>query len=384
MIYKDIILKNILSKIQNGTLEVKFPNGKTSIFGKTEPKISVIINNKKAISSILSEGDIGFGRSYIEGWLECDDIALLLDVVTSNLAYIEQTLYGNKFYNFIYKIYDFFHRNTIKHSKKNIEYHYDLGNDFYFKWLDETKSYSSALFLQNDETPEQAQKNKYQNIIKYLPQNADNILEIGCGWGGFMQEMLNFKPDIKIKGLTLSNEQFHFVAEKFSNNKSIQPAIQDYRLEEGKYDAIVSIEMFEAVGREYWKTYMQKVYDCLEPNGVSVIQTITIEASVFEKYIDTSDFIRHFIFPGGLLPTKEIFVNIAKECGFQVVAMQNFGDSYKATLLQWLEKFESIQEDVMKLGFDKKFIQKWKFYLAYCAAGFNSKRTDVFQFVLKK
>lgn len=383
MIYKTKILKSILSKIEYGTLHVTFPNGKTSIFGKGEPKATLVIYNKKAISAMLSEGDIGFGRGYIENWWTCDDIITLLDILVLNISHIENAIYGNKFYNFIYKIYDFLHRNTIAHSKKNIEYHYDLGNDFYFKWLDETKTYSSALFYGNERLGE-AQRNKYQNIIKYLPDNTQNILEIGCGWGGFMQEILKNKSDINIKGLTLSNEQFTFVKEKFVNNHNIQPVIQDYRDEQGQYDAIVSIEMFEAVGREYWKTYMQKVYDCLNPNGVAVIQTITIDKSVFEKYIHTSDFIRHFIFPGGILPTKEIFQSLAKNCGFEVVASQNFGDCYKKTLLEWIKDFDSVRNEILTLGFDEKFIRKWRFYLAYCAAGFSSKRTDVFQFVLKK
>jgi cyclopropane-fatty-acyl-phospholipid synthase len=383
MITKTQILKKILSKIEYGTLQIQFPSGKTSIFGKTQPKATLNIHNKKAISAILSEGDIGFGRGYIENCWSCDDIVTLLDIIVRNISHFEKAIYGKRFYNFIYRIYDFLHRNTIAHSKKNIEYHYDLGNNFYFKWLDETKSYSSALFFGN-ETLEDAQKNKYRNIIKYLPNDVQNILEIGCGWGGFMQEMLEYKPDIKIKGLTLSNEQFIYVQEKFTANHNIKAVIQDYRDENSKHDAVVSIEMFEAVGMEYWKTYMKKVYDCLKSGGVAVIQTITIDESVFEKYTKTSDFIRHFIFPGGALPTKEIFQNIAKECGFEIIAMQNFGDCYKRTLLKWLKNFDSVKNDILSIGFDEKFTHKWRFYLAYCAAGFGLKRTDVYQFVLRR
>lgn len=383
MITKLQIFKSILSNIKYGTIKVQFPDKKTLSFGTTEPQSFLIINHTKAISAILSEGDIGFGRGYIENWWECNDVYNLLNIIVQNIHHIEKAIYGNKIYNIIYKIYNFLHRNTISHSKKNIEYHYDLGNDFYFKWLDVTKSYSSALFIEG-ESLEEAQRNKYQNIIKYLPKDTQNILEIGCGWGGFMQEMLHQNPQIKIKGLTLSNEQLHFVREKFLNNPNICPVIQDYREEKAEYDAVVSIEMFEAVGREYWKTYMQKIYDSLKHNGVAVIQTITIDEHAFEKYIHTSDFIRHFIFPGGILPTKEIFENLAKECGFEVIAMQNFGSSYTKTLLMWLEKFDNIKSEIFSLGFDAKFIRKWRFYLTYCAAGFHSKRTDVFQFVLKK
>jgi cyclopropane-fatty-acyl-phospholipid synthase len=383
MITKKTIIKKILSKISQGSINVQFPDGEHAKFGNGKPFVNVSIKSNKAIAEMLSQGDIGFGRGYIEGWWECDNLAAMMDIMTQNITHIEKTIYGNKFYNFVYKIYDFFKRNTPTNSKKNIEYHYDLGNNFYFKWLDETKSYSSALF-KGEESLKEAQQNKYRNIIKHLPKNTETILEIGCGWGGFIQEMINTKSDIKIKGLTLSSEQFTYVAEKFANNQNIQPTIQDYRNETSQYNAIVSIEMFEAVGMEYWKTYMQKAYDCLKPNGIAIIQTITIENSAFEKYIKTSDFIRHFIFPGGILPTPEIFQKIAQECGLEVIELENFGNCYRRTLLIWLEKFNAIKEEILALGFDEKFIRKWQMYLAYCAAGFGSGRTDVYQFVLRK
>lgn len=382
MITKLTILKKIFSSIESGTIILTFPDGTSQTYGYGRPSASFVIKNKKAISALISEGDIGFGRGYIENWWETDNLMNLLDVLIANIKHIENAIYGNRLYNTIYKIYDFLHKNTLGNSKKNIEYHYDLGNDFYFKWLDETKSYSSALFF-SEESLEKAQKAKYANIIKHI-LDAKNILEIGCGWGGFMQEMLNHNPDVKIKGLTLSNEQFAYVQEKFAGNQRIDPVIQDYRLESGMYDAIVSIEMFEAVGREYWKTYMQKIHDCLYSGGVAVIQTITINQEVFEKYVHTSDFIRHFIFPGGVLPTAEIFQNLAKDCGFEVIKSENFGQSYRKTLLLWLDKFDDVKEKIFALGFDEKFVRKWRMYLAYCASGFGFERTDVYQFVLRK
>ena len=383
MINKAKILKNILSHIQFGQIEVTFPDGESQTFGRDENlSASLQIHSQKAISEMLSQGDIGFGRGYIEKWWQCDDIVSLLDIVSINAQHFEKAVYGNRLFSAFYKIYDFLKRNTIANSKKNIEYHYDLGNEFYFKWLDSTRTYSSALFRGN-ENLEEGQVEKYRNIIKYIP-NAKKILEIGCGWGGFMGEMVKENANIEIKGLTLSREQHAFVSEKFAGNNKIQPIIQDYRNEKDKYDAVVSIEMFEAVGMEYWETYMQKIADSLNQNGVAVIQTITIDASVFEKYTKTSDFIRHFIFPGGMLPTKEIFESIAQKFGFEVMASENFGMSYRQTLLTWLENFDKISHELSPLGFDEKFIRKWRFYLAYCAAGFNAKRTDVVQFVLRK
>ena len=384
MINTTYFLKKLLNKIQYGEIEVKFQNGAIQKFGNdTALKARLEICNKKAITSVIHEGDIGFGRGYIEGWWKCDDLVSLLIILTRNIHTIEVVLYGNKFYNFVYRIFDFFKRNTIRNSKKNIEYHYDLGNDFYFKWLDETKTYSSALYSGN-ETLKEAQKAKYHNIIKYFPQNVLTVLEIGCGWGDFIQEITQQNTNIKIKGLTLSNEQFAYVSTKFADNSNIVPVIQDYRHENNKYDAIVSIEMFEAVGMEYWKTYFQKIYDCLNQNGIAVIQTITIDESVFEKYTHTSDFIRHFIFPGGILPTKTIFEELANECGFNIIAYTNFGMSYYKTLIEWLKKFDEVKEEIRYLNFSEEFLRKWRFYLAYCAAGFYSKRTDVFQFVLQK
>ena len=385
MISRKKIFIKALSNIKQGRLVLIMPNGERFCFGKAQKPSAVMeILDSRAVSHVISEGDIGFGRGYIEKWWKTDSIVNLLDVLTLNAGNIEKAIYGNWFYNFIYKIYDFFKRNTVTHSKKNIEYHYDLGNDFYFLWLDKaTKTYSSALFNGSDDL-EVAQKNKYENIIKYIPKGAESVLEIGFGWGGFMQEMVKVYPEIKIKGLTLSNEQFAYVCKKFAKNSNIEPKIQDYRHENGKYDAVVSIEMFEAVGREFWKTYLEKVCNVLNTGGIAVIQTITILSHAFEKYTKTSDFIRHFIFPGGMLSTAEIFESLAKECGFEVVQAQNFGLCYQKTLLKWLKTFDAQKESVLNLGFDEKFIRKWRLYLAYCASGFGCGRTDVFQFVLKK
>ena len=384
MINTTYFLKKLLNKIQHGEIEIKFPNGTTQKFGNNPTlKATLEICNQKAITSTIHEGDIGFGRGYIEGWWKTNDLISLLIILTQNIQSIQNILYGNKLYNFTYRILDLLKRNTIKNSKKNIEYHYDLGNNFYFKWLDTTKTYSSALY-NNNETLEEAQKTKYLSIIKHLPQNTSTILEIGCGWGGFIQEITQHNTNIKIKGLTLSNEQFSYVEKKFTNNPNIDVKLQDYRHETNQYDAIISIEMFEAVGTEYWPTYFQQVHNCLNQNGIAVIQTITIDESVFEKYTHTSDFIRHFIFPGGILPTKTIFEKLANEHGFNIISHTNFGTSYYKTLIEWLQKFNKTKEEIKSLNFSEEFFRKWQFYLAYCAASFYSKRTDVFQFVLQK
>jgi cyclopropane-fatty-acyl-phospholipid synthase len=268
-----------------------------------------------------------------------------------------------------------FRKNTYNGSKKNIQYHYDLGNDFYQLWLDETMTYSSALFDGENVNLSAAQKNKYQRILSKL-NDKKNILEIGCGWGGFAKEAV--LQGYNVTGLTLSKEQ-----KKYADNlglKNFTIKLQDYRKEKIKYDNIVSIEMFEAVGRQYWDTYFKTIKNCLNKDGKAIIQTITIDDEVALGYKKRVDFIQKHIFPGGVLPSKSEFINLAKANDLKVVEAFDFGGDYQKTLINWLDNFNKVKEKVINLGFDEKFIRKWQFYLAYCAAGFGAKRTSVMQF----
>lgn len=241
-------------------------------------------------------------------------------------------------------------------------------------------SYSSGIFY-GDESLIESQKNKYKRILDQLNKDGTNILEIGCGWGGFINIASNKNYDIK--GLTLSHQQKDY-SENLIKSKKLNAhiALQDYRHEKGKFDNIVSIEMFEAVGKKYWDNYFSQIKKCLNINGRAVIQTIIIEDEFFKKYSKTSDYIREYIFPGGFLPTPNIFQKLAQKHGLQIIDEFRFADSYAKTLLKWLENFNKENKKIIALGYDQEFIKKWQFYLAYCAAGFKSKRTDVIQYTL--
>jgi cyclopropane-fatty-acyl-phospholipid synthase len=270
--------------------------------------------------------------------------------------------------------------NNLKGSKKNISHHYDLGNDFYSLWLDPSMTYSSGIF-QNCDSLDESQKQKYQRIINQLNPTGRQVLEIGCGWGGFMEE--GSKSGLDVLGLTLSQEQLHFSQNRMrKQNFKSQAVLKDYRHEAGKFDNIVSIEMFEAVGKEYWNSYFSQIKSCLKDSGKAVVQTITIDEDAYHKYEKTSDFIREFIFPGGFLPTKSEFEKIAQDNNLQVADKFEFGQCYDKTLAIWLKNFDAAKEKIIYLGFDESFIRKWRFYLAYCMAGFRGQRIDVVQYSL--
>lgn len=371
-----------LEKAKYGYLIIDTPCGNEIDIGDKNSEIhaDIKINDWALLDLVLSKGDIGFGEGYIKGLFTTNNIANLLLFISLNQKELEPLFHSNILYSALFGIKNLFKKNSVKGSKKNIEYHYDLGNNFYSLWLDETMSYSSGIFCEKD-CLLTSQSNKYQRILNQINQSGSQILEIGCGWGGFINEAHNKGYDVK--GLTLSNQQ-KLYSEKLikDNNINSQIALQDYRQEKGKFDNIVSIEMFEAVGRKYWDDYFNKIKECLNKDGRAVIQTITIGDEFYKKYLKTSDYIREYIFPGGFLPSPSIFNKLAKKHGLYVVDEFKFGKSYAKTLLKWLDNFDIAQNKILNLGYNQEFIRKWQFYLAYCAAGFNSKRTDVIQYSL--
>ena len=372
-----------LKKAKNGHLLIKMPNGEEIEIGtkNLKPQADIEVHNLALIDLILLKGDIGFGEAYVKKFFTTSNIHDLLLFILSNQEEFEPLFHSNILYSAIFKIKNLFKKNSLKGSKKNIEFHYDMGNDFYSLWLDETMSYSSGIFY-GDETLSESQKNKYQRILDQIDQENSRILEIGCGWGGFIEEAS--KKGHKVKGLTLSNEQKSY-ADQLIKDRNLDSyiALQDYRLEHEKFDNIVSIEMFEAVGKEYWDGYFAKVKECLKKDGKAVIQTIVIGDEFYKKYLKTSDYIREYIFPGGLLPSPQIFKDLVKKNGLCVADEFSFAESYSKTLVKWLDNFNSKKSEILKLGYDDQFIRKWRFYLAYCSAGFLSKRTNVIQYTLK-
>jgi cyclopropane-fatty-acyl-phospholipid synthase len=266
--------------------------------------------------------------------------------------------------------------NSLKGSKKNIHAHYDLGNEFYKLWLDPTMTYSAAIYKDQNETLEQAQHNKYDRIVDCLDQKSGSLLEVGCGWGGFAERAQD-KGDFGIKGITLSEEQHDYARDRLGQKADI--VLEDYRHQNGKFDNLVSIEMFEAVGERYWPTYFNKIGDLLSKNGKAVIQTITMNEHDFPRYRRGGDFIRSYIFPGGMLPSPSRFREEAEKVGLKAGNEFYFGQDYATTLEHWLKDFEAKRDEVKALGFDDGFIRLWRFYLAACVAGFRTGRTDVMQ-----
>lgn len=378
---KDNLLKKF-EQLENGFLEIKLPNKKNLQFGNpnSEIKADIEIRDMRLIDLVIAKGDIGLGQGYIESMFESSDLASLLYFFTINQKQVENLFYGKRLFSIFFSLKNMLRYNNLKGSKKNISHHYDLGNDFYSLWLDPSMTYSSGIF-QNCDSLDESQKQKYQRIINQLNPTGRQVLEIGCGWGGFMEE--GSKSGLDVLGLTLSQEQLHFSQNRMrKQNFKSQAVLKDYRHEAGKFDNIVSIEMFEAVGKEYWNSYFSQIKSCLKDSGKAVVQTITIDEDAYHKYEKTSDFIREFIFPGGFLPTKSEFEKIAQDNNLQVADKFEFGQCYDKTLATWLKNFDAAKEKIIYLGFDESFIRKWRFYLAYCMAGFRGQRIDVVQYSL--
>jgi len=379
------ILWHALERINSGSLDLTLPNGNKMRFESPNKEIvaDIQIKNWFVFDAILSGGDIALGETYMEGFWQTSDLPSLLSFLAVNSEILEKFFHANKISLFIFSLQNIFRKNSKIGSKRNIKYHYDLGNDFYKLWLDETMTYSSALYDNNDFTLKEAQENKYNRILSKI--NYGNILEIGCGWGGFAQKAAIRGNNINC--LTVSKEQAQFVRKNIKSlelNNNVSINLRDYRDEKGKYDSIVSIEMFEAVGKQYWSKYFQSIFNCLENKGTALIQTITISDNIYKDYKNRFDFIQKHIFPGGFLPSKEAFINSANKENLNIIDQFSFGKDYQKTLLLWLKNFDKKKSTILAMGFSEEFIRKWRFYLAYCAAGFASARTDVVQFSLVK
>jgi cyclopropane-fatty-acyl-phospholipid synthase len=266
-------------------------------------------------------------------------------------------------------------RNSLKGSKRNIESHYDVGNDFYALWLDKSMTYSSALFGDKTKSLEAAQGNKYERILGRIAKSGQSILEIGCGWGGFAERAIAYGH--KVTGLTVSPSQYRFAAERVKGAADI--LLEDYRKVRGRFDAIVSIEMFEAVGEQYWPQYFRAVADRLKRGGRALIQTITVRDDLFADYRLRSDFIRHYVFPGGMLPSLQRFREEAERAGLKVVDQFAFGQDYAQTLRQWSQRMAERTPEIKAMGHDDRFLRNWQYYLNICAASFQVGRTDVVQ-----
>lgn len=367
-----------LDRLETGTLQLVTPDGKTRVFEGRNPgaDANIEVRDWKVLTNMLRKGDIGLADDYRSGMWDTTDLQSLLSLGLENKKALDRFVLGSSLFRKLSSLSYLLKLNTLKGSRKNIHAHYDLGNDFYSLWLDPSMTYSAALYKDQNESLEQAQHNKYDRIIDELGKNSGSVLEVGCGWGGFAERAIG-RGDFDVKGITLSEEQHAYATKRVNGNANI--ALEDYRHQEKKFDNIVSIEMFEAVGEQYWNTYFTKLKELLNDQGKAVIQTITMNEKDFPRYRRGGDFIRSFIFPGGMLPSPSRFKEEAAKAGLKTSNEFFFGQDYATTLQQWLDTFETKRDEVKALGFDDGFIRLWRFYLAACIAGFQTERTNVMQ-----
>ncbi|MCX7305984.1 MAG: cyclopropane-fatty-acyl-phospholipid synthase [Hyphomicrobiales bacterium] len=379
-------LSRVIPPISAGRLLVELPSG-----GSIEragalpgPDVVVSIHRWRALARLAASGEAGFASSYLDGDWSTADLARLFDLVIVNEA--ELQLESNFIARMFARLRHGSRRNTRKGSRRNIAEHYDLGNDFYRPWLDESMTYSAALF-DGVETLEDAQRNKIDRVADLLDlKGGEQVLEIGCGWGALAENLVR-KNMCTLTGLTLSEEQYAYATERLRQEIAAGKAeirLQDYRDAGGVFDRIVSIEMFEAVGEAYWTTYFDTLKRRLAEGGTAVLQVITIAEERFHNYRRTPDFIQRYIFPGGMLPTKTHMHELAAAAGLRVTAQFSFGEGYSKTLSEWRTRFRAAWPRLEPLGFDDRFRRMWDYYLAYCDVGFRAGATDVTLFQMQK
>ncbi|WP_394787456.1 class I SAM-dependent methyltransferase [Rhodoferax sp.] len=382
----------LLRRLHTGTLDVQLPDGGQLHFGSSapgQPHAALRLHNWKMCAAVLRSGDIGFAETFIAGDWAASDLTALLALFNANREAMESAVYGTWWGSLLHRAKHLFNRNSRAGSKRNIHAHYDLGNPFYRLWLDETMTYSSAWFNgDRQQSTASAQHAKmHRALAECQVQPGDRVLEIGCGWGGLAEcAVRDFKA--RLTGITLSAEQLAYGQQRLARaGLGSQAALrfQDYRdIADGPFDAIVSIEMFEAVGREYWASYFKTLHDQLKPGGRACVQSITIADALFERYVTSTDFIQQYIFPGGLLPSPSAFRAEAAKAGLVVERELAFGPDYAETLRRWRQDFLHQDTQVRGLGFDTRFMRTWEFYLAYCEAAFDTGSTDVMQFTLRR
>ena len=385
------VLFNSLEQIKIGSLEIDLPNqmGKKIFRGsETGPNAHIAFKTINAIKNVIQYGDIGFGKDYINGNWETDCLKTLLLFSCRNDQYLKNNLYsGQIILTFFYRCLQYLRRNSIRGSLKNIQYHYDnFSNDFYSLWLDHGMNYSSGMstLTSSAQSLESLQANKNSAILKYL-NDPKNILEIGCGWGAFME--LAATQEINVRGISLSRQQLLYANNRLNQAKLSRYAqgfFCDYREEKGIYDNVVSIEMMEHVGIENWDVYLKKIRDSLSMGGRAVVQTSIIHDEIYDSYIKSSDFIRTFIFPGGLLPADKKIKEIVNNIGFNIDQSLLLGNDAALTMTLWLEKFKNSKSQVKLLGYNDQFIRMWEFYLSYCLSAYMTGRINVGQYILTK
>jgi cyclopropane-fatty-acyl-phospholipid synthase len=369
--------RKAIGALEYGSLEFIAPNGEvTHCRGANPgPAARFHIHEWDVLRRIMARGDIGLGEEYIAGSWDTDSVENLVSLFLLNLDHFDNFSDGNLINRLGFVIHNaLVRRNSISGSARNIKDHYDVGNDFYSLWLDQSMTYSSALYNGTADLY-RAQQNKYERILSKFDKPNSSVLEIGCGWGGFAERAAADKHNVT--GLTISPSQHRFATTRLNGAADIK--LEDYRRSTGSFDNIVSIEMFEAVGEHYWPAYFACVAQRLKRGGRAVIQTITIQDELFAGYRTRSDFIRHYVFPGGMLPSLARFREEAEKAGLKFAGAFGFGKDYARTLREWLVRMQGAESQIRALGHDQQFLRNWEFYLGICAATFEVARTDVVQ-----
>lgn len=379
----------ILSRLPRGRLDMTLPDGRTLRFHGREPGIEaeLIVHDPKFVRAVLSKGDIGFAEVFMDGLVDTPDLATLLQYFNDNWEAAGRLALGNTIARFYANLQHMLHANSKKGSRRNILAHYDLGNEFYTEWLDRTMTYSSALYSSSGQSLEDAQLAKYHSIARNLALKAgDHVLEIGSGWGGFA-EVAARDYGARVTSITISDAQLAYATRRMKEaglDGQVEILARDYRDVTGRFDAVASIEMFEAVGEEYWASYFLKIAEVLKPGGRAALQIITIDDKYFDEYRRRADFIQTYIFPGGMLPSCERLKEESGRAGMTFAIDKMFGKSYARTLDEWGKRFDLAWDRIKSGKFDEQFRRLWLYYLAYCSAGFRTGRIDVGQFVLTK
>ena len=385
-----MLLRLLGQNWSSGSLTVLLPNGETHRLEGKEPGLHAVLDVKdyRFARRVLASGDIGFAEGYMAGEWDTPQLATLLETLVRNYDHIRRLFDGNPVMQAVNWLSHRMRRNSRSGSKKNIHAHYDLGNAFYAAWLDASMTYSSARFTGTDEPLEAAQARKYAALARNMDlQAGQSVLEIGCGWGGFA-EFAAREVGAHVTAITISQEQYDFARARIAAAGLSERAdirLIDYRDVEGRFDRVASIEMFEAVGKQYWPAYFNKIHEVLKPGGRAGLQIITIEDALFEEYNARTDFIQKYVFPGGMLPSEQRLQPVIEDAGLSWRSVERFGLDYAETLKTWDQRFQAAWGDIRRMGgFDERFRRLWRFYLAYCEAGFRSQRTDVIQLTLSR
>jgi cyclopropane-fatty-acyl-phospholipid synthase len=351
------------------------------------PEARLIVRDFRFVSRVLGAGDIGFGEGFMAGEWDTPDVSALLEAVTANLDRLMRLLQGGVVHRVRNFLAHCLHRNSRQGSQRNILAHYDLGNAFYSRWLDPSMTYSSARYERPGQPLSEAQRNKYASLARQIGLAPDHhVLEIGCGWGGFA-EFAAGEIGARVTGITISPAQYEFARRRMFEHGLAERAdirLVDYRDVDGQFDRVASIEMFEAVGEEFWPLYFRKIRDVLAPGGRAGLQIITIRDELFAHYRARADFIQKYVFPGGMLPSERRLMEETQRAGLEWRDIVRFGQNYADTLAEWAARFEGAWDDIRGLGFDERFRRLWRFYLGYCEAGFRTERTNVVQLSLAR